>query len=159
MPNPLEHALKTVEAKVKRILPLLILWVLLTLTTAIVAAQFISDDVTVHYIGLGAAGLLLLWWVLLRWLMRSQWALDLQKTFVDNQMIPFNFVRFKGNMPWNVSSNHERLVRACAGEYRSLLEKVKNSNQTLQKYVGTHVSERASNKALNSELGGELRRV
>ena len=159
MPNPLAHALGVVQGKVQRILPLLFLWVGLSLGSAIAAAQFISDDVTVHYIGMGAAGLLLVWWFLSRWLMKSQWALDLQKIFVDNQMIPFNFVRFTSNMPWNVSSNQERLVRACAGEYRTLLEKVKHSSQTLEKYVGTSVSEKASNKALKSELGGELRRV
>jgi len=159
MPNPLEHALKTVEAKVKRILPLLILWVVLSLGSGAVAAQFIPDDVTVHYIGLGAAALLLVWWFLLRWLMGSQWSLDLQKVFVDNQMIPFNFVRFTGSMPWNVSSNRERLVRASAAEYRNLVERVKHSTQTLEKYVGTSVTEKASKKALQSELGGELRRV
>jgi class 3 adenylate cyclase len=159
MPNPLAHALGVVQGKVNRILPLVILWVGLSVGSAIVAAQFISDDVTVHYIGMGAAGLLLVWWFLSRWMMKSQWSLDLQKIFIDNQMIPFNFARFTGSMPWNVSSNHERLVRSCAGEYRSLLEKVKHSSQTLEKYVGTSVSEKASNKALKSELGGELRRV
>ena len=159
MPNPFEHVIKIVTAKVKRVLPQLILWLVLSVGSAVVASQFISDDVVIHSIGIGAGFLLLLWWFLLRWLLGSQWALDLQKVFVDNQMIPFNFVRFTGNMPWSVSSNKERLIRSCAGEYRTLLEKVKTANQTLEKYVGSSVTEMASKKALQSELGGELRRV
>ena len=78
MPNPLADATKVVEVKIKRVLPLLILWLGLSVGSGVAAAQFINDDVTVHYIGFGAAALLLFWWFLVRWLTGSQWALDLQ---------------------------------------------------------------------------------
>jgi hypothetical protein len=65
----------------------------------------------------------------------------------------------RGSMPWNVSGRREKLAHTAAAEYRKFLEQAKTSNQTLEKYVGTGVTERASKNALSSELGGELRRV
>jgi class 3 adenylate cyclase len=159
MANPLTPALKVLEAKFKSILVPLILWLGFSFSAAIVASQFIQDDVTVHYIGIGTAFVLLFWWWLLAWRLGNQWMMDLQDLFVKNQMIPFNFPRFKGSMPWNVSGRREKLAMTAAAEYRKFREQAKSSNQTLEKYVGTGVTERASKNALSSELGGELRRV
>jgi|SRR5579871_265108 len=157
----LEHfpVLKDIQNKVKRLVGTVILWVLLTVGTGIVATQFIPDPTVVQYIVMGVGALLLVWWALLSWLIRNRLALEIQDLFAANQMIPFNFIRFKSSMPWNVSSNLEKLAKACVNEYKSLHEKARLSNQTLEKYVGTSVTERATKKALQSELGGELRRV
>jgi adenylate cyclase len=74
-------------------------------------------------------------------------------------MVPFSFDRIKGSLPWDVSVKRERLLRTCAGEYQKLVEKAKVSGQTLERYVGTSVSEKAAKDALGSQLGGEVRRV
>ncbi len=142
-----------------KIVGIIALWLFLTIGVGVIAAQFIQDQVIVECIAIGAGFLLLFWWGILSWRLRNQLALDLQDQFVTNQMIPFNFVRITGSMPWNAGSNLDKLIKASAYEYKSLIEKAKLSNQTLEKYVGTSVSEKAQNKALNSELGGELRRV
>jgi len=157
----LQHfpVLKNIQVHLKRLVGTVILWLLLTAGTGVVAAQFIQDPTVVQYIVLGAGFLLLVWWALLSWLVRNRLALEIQDLFAANQMIPFNFIKFKGSMPWNVSSNLEKLAKACVNEYKALHEKAKLSNQTLEKYVGTSVTERATKKALQSELGGELRRV
>ncbi|HJT25152.1 MAG TPA: adenylate/guanylate cyclase domain-containing protein [bacterium] len=157
----LEHfpVLKDIQIKLKRFLPTFVLWLLFTIGAGIVATQFNLDPTVVQYIAIGAGLLLLVWWAFLSWLIRSSLVLEVQDLFTSHQMIPFNFVRIKGSMPWNVSSNLERLAKACANEYKTLHEKAKLSNQTLEKYVGTSVTEHATKKALQSELGGELRRV
>jgi adenylate cyclase len=124
-----------------------------------VAAQFIEDSLTVQAIGVGAAFLLLLWWAILHWRQKNRWLLDLQGFLSKHQMIPFHFTRFEGGTPWGVANHQDRLLRSVAGEYQSLLAKAKASDQTLEKYVGTSVSEKASKRASESELGGELRRV
>ena len=151
--------LKIIQSRLLKFAGMFAFWLFLTVGVGEVAAQFFQDWVTVEYIAVGAGVLLLFWWGVLSWRIRNRVALDLQDLFIANQMIPFNFARFKGSMPWNAGYNLERIIKASANEYKSLLEKTKLSNQTLEKYVGTSVSQKASNKALNSELGGELRRV
>jgi adenylate cyclase len=151
--------LKTVLSNLKKTLGMLVLWLLLTVGVGFLAAQYIPDWVTVEYVAVGAGLLLLIWWAILSWRIRNRIALEIQELFVANQMIPYNFLRFKGSMPWNATSNLKKIIQASAHEYKNLLEKAKHSNQTLEKYVGTSVSEKASNQALKSELGGELRRV
>ncbi len=151
--------LKIIQSQLMKVVGMFTLWLFLTVGVGVAAAQFFQDSVTVEYIAVGAGFLLLFWWGILSWRVRNRVALDLQDLFVANQMIPFNFVRLTGSMPWSAGSNLEKLIKSSAQEYKTLLEKAKLSNQTLEKYVGTSVSERAANKALNSELGGELRRV
>ena len=136
-----------------------VLWLILTVGTGFLAAQFITDWVTVEYIAVGAGLLLLVWWGIMSWRIRNRVALDLQELFVANQMIPFNFVRVKESMPWGAAANLQKVIKASAHEYQMLLEKAKQSNKTLEKYVGTSVSAKASKSALDSQLGGELRRV
>ena len=157
----LEHfpVLKDVQSKLKSILGILVLWLVLTIGAGIAAAQFFQDSVVVQYIAVGAGVLLLVWWFILSWRIGNQAVMELQELFLKNQMIPFNFVKIRGSMPWSVSSNRQKLLRVAANEYKSLLEKAKLSNQTLEKYVGTTVTEKAAKRALDSELGGELRRV
>lgn len=151
--------LKIIQSQLMRVAGMFALWLFLTIGTGFLAAQYIQDWVTVEYVAVGAGLLLLFWWGVLSWRIRNRVALDLQDLFVANQMIPFNFGRFKGSMPWNAGFNLERIIKASANEYRSLREKATQSSKTLEKYVGTSVSEKASNSALQSELGGELRRV
>ncbi len=159
MANPLQDALNAVQARVKSMSGTLALLLGLSIGAAVIASQFTQDDVTLHYIVFGTAGLLLFWWWFLSWRMGNRWLMDMQNLFLKNQMIPFSFPRFKGSMPWNVSTRREKLLATVAGEYRRLADQAKTSNQTLEKYVGTSVTEKASQKALNSELGGELRKV
>ncbi len=158
----LEHfpVLKDIQLKIKRGLGMFVLWLAFSVGAGAVAFQFSPENsATAVYIAGGAALLLFLWWVILSWRIRNRVALELQDLFSKNQMIPFNFIRIKGSMPWNAASNVEKLIQACANEYKSLSEKAKLSNQTLEKYVGTSVTEKAAKQALKSELGGELRRV
>jgi len=159
MANPLADAIRTVQSKFNRLAWHLVIWLGLSVGTAVIASQFIQDDVILHYIGFGAGILLLFWWWFLAWRLGNRWLLELQELFVKYQMIPYSFPRFKRTMPWNVTSHRERLLATASGEYRKLLDQAKVSNQTLEKYVGTGVTERASKKALSSELGGELRKV
>ena len=159
MSNPLAHALGIVQNKVKRILPMALLWLILSLGAGAVAAQFTEVDMVIFEVGFGAAALLLLWWVILSWRIKNRLLMDLQDLFLKNQMIPYNFVRIKGILPWDYSYNRDKIIKTCAQEYKSLHEKVVVSNQTLTKYVGSGVSDRAAKSALQSELGGELRKV
>lgn len=146
--------LKIIQTQLAQVAGMFVLWLLLTVGVGEVAAQYVQDWGMVEYIAVGAGLLLLFWWGVLSWRIRNRVILELQDLFVANQMIPFNFARLKGSMPWNVGFNLDKLIKASAHEYRSLIEKAKLSNQTLEKYVGTSVSEKAANKALNSELGG-----
>lgn len=157
----LEHfpVLKEIQVKLKRFIPIFILWILVIIGVDILASQFFQDQSIVPYIVFGAGVLLVVWWALLSWLIRNNLALEVQDLFAAHQIIPFNFVRFKVSMPWSVSANLQKLAKACVNENKALQEKAKLSNQTLEKYVGTSVTERATKKALQSELGGELRRV
>lgn len=159
MPNPFSNVLTPLGSKAKRIAGFLVIGAALSAGAGITASQFISESETVEYIVLATALVLSAWWFLLAWRQKNRWLLDLQEFFLANQMVPFNFVRFNGTMPWNLSSRQDKLIKAAAGEYRNLLERVKVSGQTLEKYVGTAVLDKASKRALDSELGGELRRV
>ncbi|HEY5039721.1 MAG TPA: adenylate/guanylate cyclase domain-containing protein [bacterium] len=159
MANPFTAILQEIGLKIKRISGFLVLWVALSIGAGAVAAQFIEDPVHVEYIGVGTAFLLLFWWWLLSWRQKNRWLLDLQDLFIKNQVIPYNFNRITRSAPWSVSDNLQKLLKSAANEYRSLHEKVKDSNQTLEKYVGTSVSAKAAKMANNSELGGELKRV
>jgi class 3 adenylate cyclase len=157
----LQHfpVLKIIQSKALKVVGMFVFWLALTVGVGIVAAQFFQDPVIVEYIAVGAGLLLLFWWAVLSWRIRSRVALELQDLFVANEMIPFNFVRIRESMPWNAGHNLEKLIKASAHEYRNLVEKTKLSNKTLEKYVGTSVSEKATKSALQSQLGGELRRV
>jgi class 3 adenylate cyclase len=157
----LQHfpVLKIIQSKAMKVVGMFAFWLALTVGVGIVAAQFFQDAATVEYIAVGAGLLLLFWWAVLSWRIRNRVALDLQDLFVANQMIPFNFVRIKESMPWSASHNVEKLIKASAHEYTILRDKAQLSNKTLEKYVGTSVSEKASKGAQHSELGGELRRV
>ena len=145
--------------KLTRPLGMAALWALLSLGVGIGAAQFYPNSNVPLYLTFGTALVLLFWWALLSWRIRNRVLLELQDLLAANQMIPFHFERFKGSMPWSVSSNLEKLVKACVNEYRTLKEKAQVADQTLTKYVGSSLTEKASKKALQSELGGELRRV
>ena len=159
MANPFAETLKTLQRKINNLLVPVILLVALSFGAAIAASQFTQDDMMVHYVGLGTAVILSIWWFFLSWRLGNRWLLDLQELFVKNQMIPFNFPRVKMSMPWSVTGLREKLITTSAAEYRKLVDNAKTSTQTLEKYVGTSVTEKASKKALQSELGGELRKV
>lgn len=159
MVNPFAHSLNALKARFHRIRGLFLLWLVLILVAVFAAAQFTLDLSTLKVIGLGAALLLLAWWILLAWRQKNRWLLDLQDFFVENKILPFNFIRFKNNSPFSLSENQQRLLRTAANEYKTLMEKIKESNQTLEKYVGNRVSDKAAKMAVQSELGGELHRV
>ena len=146
-------------SKYQRLIPISILWVALSIGAGYVASIYNVDIVTVQWIGMGAFLLLGVWWFILTWRFRHLWLLDLQDFLIQNKMLPFDFVKVKTIAPWGLSGKKGRLLRASAGEYSALMERLKDSNQTLQKYVGSNVSTRATQRAVNSELGGELRRV
>lgn len=134
-------------------------WLFLTIASGIVAAQFFQDPVTVQVMAMATGGLLLFWGAFLSWRIRNRTLLKVQDLYFTNQMVPYTFPKRKGSMPWNVGLYLDQLIKASAQEYRTLMEKAKLSNQTLEKYVGTSVTEKATKKALDSQLGGELRRV
>jgi class 3 adenylate cyclase len=145
--------------KLNAMVPIVVLWLLLTIGSGILAAQFIQDPVIVEGLALSIGALLLFWGAVLAWRIRNRILMDLQDLYFSNQMISYNFQKVKSSMPWNVGFLIEKLILGSAQEYRTLLEKAKTSNQTLEKYVGTSVSEKAAKSARGSELGGELRRV
>lgn len=157
----LQHfpVLKTIQTKINRIVPLFLGWLFLTILVGVVASQFMDNPPLVEILTLSAGLLLFFWGGFLSWRIRNRVLMDLQELFFANQMISYNFPKLKGSMPWNVGSLLERIIKASAQEYRTLTEKAKLSDRTLEKYVGTSVSEKAAKKALSSELGGELRRV
>ncbi|HVZ79557.1 MAG TPA: adenylate/guanylate cyclase domain-containing protein [bacterium] len=151
--------LEKILPKLKAAFPMAVLWLLLTVGAGILAAQFIDDPVIVEVLALMVGALLLFWWALLAWRIRNAVLLETQDLFFTHQMVSYNFPKVTGSMPWNTALLMEKLVEGSAQEYRTLQEKAKLSNQTLEKYVGTSVTERATKKALGSELGGELRKV
>ncbi len=158
MPDPFTPIEKK-PSKFLRLIPFLVLWVAMSVGVGFVAANYIEDILIVQYIGMGAFVLLGIWWFMVSWRLRHLWVGDLQDFMVQNKMVPYDFIKLKNIAPWSLSRNKGRLLRASAAEYRALMDKVKDSNQTLEKYVGTSVSAKAAKKAMNSELGGELRRV
>jgi class 3 adenylate cyclase len=160
-----EDSSRNKRSKLKRLIPFLILAVGFSVGAGYLVTLYFNynsdsvDILLVHYVAASTFVLLVLWWFLLTWRLRHLSLLDLQEFFIKNKMVAFNFIRVSALAPWSLSSHKGRLLRAVAAEYRALMEKVKDSNQTLEKYVGTNVSSRASQRAMNSELGGELRRV
>ncbi len=159
MANPLAHALQIVQTKVKRILPMALFWLVLSIGAGAVASQFFENDLVIQGIGLGAGFLLLFWWAVLTWRIKNRLLLDLQDLFSQHKLIPYNFIKFKGVLPWDYSAKQDKLLKTVANQYRSLTEKAEVSSQTLTKYVGSGVSDRAAKGAMQSELGGELRKV
>jgi class 3 adenylate cyclase len=157
--NPFSHALNNLQSILKRIRGILVLWLVLILAAVFAAAQFTEEIKALKTIALGTALLLMLWWLLLAWFQKSRWLLDLQDFFTENNILPFNYTRFKGNSPFNLSENQERLLRTAAGQYKALAEKTKETNQTMEKYLGAGVTDKAAKMAQQSELGGELHRV
>jgi class 3 adenylate cyclase len=146
-------------SKVTRLFPFLILWIGFSFAAGFVASMFIEDVLVVQYIGAGTFVFLGLWWFLVSWRLRHLWVMDLQDFFIENKMLAYGFIRIKALSPWGLSAAKNKLLTASADEYRALMYKVSDSYQTLEKYVGTKVSANAVKKAMNSELGGELRRV
>jgi class 3 adenylate cyclase len=150
---------KDIQDYLKGILPVLILLALCSIGAGIAASQFISDSVIVEVIFVGTVVLLLFWWGFISWRQKSDWVMKLQDMMSTNQMLSFTFTKIKSNMPWNVDHNRDRLMRAAAAEYQNLRDRAKETQQTLEKYVGSNVSSKATDKAGRSELGGESRRV
>jgi class 3 adenylate cyclase len=148
-----------IKSKFTRLIPFFILWVAFSFGAGFIASTQTDDILLVQYIGAGTFVILGLWWFLVSWRFRHLWLLDLQEFFIQNKMVAFDFIRVKGVALWSLSSHKARLLRAAASEYRVLMDRATDSNQTLEKYVGTKVSARAVQRAMNSELGGELRRV
>jgi class 3 adenylate cyclase len=159
MANPFSHASNNLLAGLKRIRGILFLWLFLSLGVVFVAAQFTQNSTVLGHFALGTALLLMAWWLLLAWLQKSRWLLDLQDFFTENNILPFNYIRFKGNSPFGLSENQERLLRTAASQYKALAEKTKETNQTMEKYLGAGVTDKAAKMAQQSELGGELHRV
>jgi class 3 adenylate cyclase len=157
----LEHfpVLQKILPKLKAMVPLAVFWLMLTVGAGILAAQFIQDPVIVETLALSVGGLLLFWWALLAWRVRNAILMELQDLYFSNHMVSHNYPKVTGSMPWNASFLIEKLIRGSAQEYRTLIEKTKDTNKTLEKYVGTSVTEKATKRALSSELGGELRKV
>ena len=142
-----------------RLLPFLILWVAFSFGAGFIASIYIDNILIAPYIGAGTFVFLGLWWFLISWRLRHLWVMDLQEFFIENKMVAYDFLRIKALAPWNLSAAKSKLLIASADEYRALMYKVSDSYKTLEKYVGTKVSANAVKKAMNSELGGELRRV
>ncbi len=147
------------RSKLTRLFPFLILWVGFSFAAGFVASVYIDDILIVQYIGAGAFVFLGVWWFLISWRLRHLWVQDLQEFFIANKMVAYDFLRIKAITPWGLSDMKAKLLNASAGEYLALMYKVSDSYQTLEKYVGSKVSANAVKKAMNSELGGELRRV
>ncbi len=154
-----ESVLQVIKSRILKVLVPLALWLILGIGAGVAAALYIQDSVIVEYIGVGTAFLLILWWVFISWWIKSEWLLDIQNYMLENQILPFNFVKFKRCLPWTAGMQKEKLIRSVAGEYYNLREKAARTQQTLEKYVGTNITAKAADKANRSELGGELQRV
>jgi adenylate cyclase len=83
----------------------------------------------------------------------------LQEFLWDKNLLPFHMRIFRGSMPWGIRSKRRELLQAVANKQEELIRKVEETNQTLERYVGTNVSQQAIQGAQHNELGGELRRV
>ncbi len=144
---------------INRFFGLLGLLVLLVILTSVEASQWIDNQEEVFWIAVGAGLLLLLWWGIIFWATKAAQMADLQTVFLENQILPFKYERVKNFLPWTLGENERLIIRTAAAEYRKLSEKAKETQQTLERYVGTTVSDQAAQKAARFELGGELRRV
>jgi class 3 adenylate cyclase len=159
MPNDNLTSEEKKIAKLTRLFPFLILWIGFSFGAGFIASIYIDDILIVQYIGAGAFVFLGLWWFLISWRLRHLWVMDLQEFFIKNKMVAYGFIKIKALSPWGISAAKKKLLTASSDEYLALMYKVSDSYQTLEKYVGTKVSANAVKKAMNSELGGELRRV
>jgi class 3 adenylate cyclase len=157
----LQHfpVLKTLKSRLQGLAGLSLLLAALCAVVGVLSARFIPDPVAVECLVLGAALLLIFWWMAVSWRIRNRQVRELREFLSSNQMVPYHFPPVGLLPPWEVSPLKDRLWRAAAGEFRNLREEAQRSAKTLEKYVGTSVTEKASQKAVRSELGGELRRV
>jgi class 3 adenylate cyclase len=144
---------------INRFFGLLGLLILLCILTGVVADQLLDNPVEVEWIAVGAGVLLLLWWGIVMWTDKAALMADLQTSFLENQMLPSKYAKVKNYLPWTLGENQRRIIRTAAAEYRSLSDKARETQRTLERYVGTSVSAQAAQKAARFELGGELRRV
>lgn len=144
---------------INRFFGLLGLLIFLCILTGVVADQLLDNPVEVEWIAVGAGVLLLLWWGIVMWTDKAALMADLQTSFLENQMLPSKYERVKNYFPWTLGENQRLIIRTAAAEYRSLSDKARETQQTLERYVGSSVSAQAAQKAARFELGGELRRV
>jgi class 3 adenylate cyclase len=144
---------------INRFFGLLGLLIFLCILTGVVADQLLDNPVEVEWIAVGAGVLLLLWWGIVMWTDKAALMADLQTSFLENQMLPSKYERVKNYFPWTLGENQRLIIRTAAAEYRSLSDKARENQQTLERYVGSSVSAQAAQKAARFELGGELRRV
>ncbi len=155
LPSVLTKAL----SHINRFFGLLGLLILLTILTSLEASQWIDNQEEVFWIAIGVGFLLLLWWGIIAWTDRAGLMADLQTTFLESQMLPSKYERVKNSFPWTLGENQRLIIRTAAAEYRNLVDRAKETQKTLERYVGSSVSDQAAQKAARFELGGELRRV
>lgn len=146
--------LKKLLSHINRFFGLLGLLILLVILTSVEASQWIDNQEEVFWIAVGAGLLLLLWWGIIFWATKAAQMADLQTVFLENQILPFKYERVKNFLPWTLGENERLIIRTAAAEYRKLSEKAKETQQTLERYVGTTVSDQAAQKAARFELGG-----
>lgn len=144
---------------INRFFGLLGLLLILAVLTGVEASQWIDKDDIVFWIAVGAGFLLILWWGIVAWTDRAGLMAELQTSFLENQMLPSKYERVKNFFPWSLGENQRLIIRTASAEYRNLVDKAKETQQTLERYVGSSVSDQAAQKAARFELGGELRRV
>jgi class 3 adenylate cyclase len=132
---------------------------LLTILVGVVTSQFIENDVEIFWISVSAGVLLTVWWCIVAWIDRAGLMVDMQAYFLENQILPYRYERIKNHLPWMLGENQKKILRTAAGEYQNLQLKAKEAQQTMEKYVGSNVTNKAVAKAARNELGGELRRV
>ncbi len=158
MPSP-ESPFRILKIALKKMTFFIVLWLVLMIFVAFEIAQYTQDPVWIESVALSAGLLLLVWWALVSWRQKVNLLLDLQELLLEKKILPYDFIRLNNAPPWELGSWQKKILEAASNQYRALQDKAQESDQTLEKYVGTKVSLQASKKALRAELGGEEKRV
>jgi class 3 adenylate cyclase len=140
------------------ILRVLILLLLSVAAGASVAA--LSSDANLPVpMGLLTFGFLIFFWFFTAWRQKAGWLLEFQNFLLEKQILPFHYQPVKRLAPWDLKSQQNKLMNQVGQSYSAVSAKLQESNQVLEKYVGTKVADQATKMAAKSELGGELKRV
>ena len=134
-------------------------FVLLCVGAALCAGALSNDQSIPVEVGFITFAILLFWWGFLAWRQKVNWILELQAFFFEKQMLTFHYQAVKNIAPWNLGIQQEILLKNAESNHRAAVEKLQESSQVMDKYLGSQVSEQATKMAAKSELGGELRRV
>ncbi len=154
-----EKPTKSIVVRIQDFVGFVLLWLFLSFSFYVIATKFTMDSYNAQTLAQIFALILLVWWFLVNWRSKVAFLYQLQEFLRERNMLPYHLPLFRGGMPWSLKPKREEILRATAGQYDTLTQKAAEANKTLEKYLGSNVSDQAVKSAGKNETGGQLRRV